>query len=173
LISTQRINLIPLTQAQLEMGLRSIRELAIDLDIPLVGVLMDGLVERAVNMKIEKMRTAPAELHDWYTYWLIVIRSEDIGAGLIGFKGTPNESGEVEIGYGIHSVFQGLGYTTEAVRELTKWAFAHPQCRAITATGVSPDNYSSQKVLVKTGFVEIGSDENGVSFRLVREDLKF
>ena len=168
MISTQRINLIPLSLAQLEMGLRSIKELAIDLDIPLVETLLDGVVEGAVRLKIEKMHNVPSELHNWFTYWLIVIRSEDIGAGLIGFKGSPNESGEVEIGYGIHPVFQGLGYTTEAVRELTKWAFSYPQCNAITATHVLPDNYSSQKVLVKTGFVETSSDENGISFRLER-----
>lgn len=167
-IITQRVELIPLTVEQLEISLRSIRELAIDLDIPLVETLVSGAVERAVTMKIEKMHAAPVELHNWYTYWLIFIRSEDIGAGLIGFKGVPNKSGEVEIGYGIHPVFQGLGYTTEAVRELTNWAFSHPDCKAVTATGVRLDIYPSQKVLIKAGFIETGADENGVSFRMER-----
>ena len=168
MIATQRITLVPLTLAQLEMGLRSIKELAIDLDIPLVETLMDGVVERAVMMKIEKMRAVPMVLHKWYTYWLIVITAEDIGAGLIGFKGSPNDAGEVEIGYGIHPVFQGLGYTTEAVQQLTTWAFAYPGCKAITATGVLLDNYPSLKVLIKTGFIETGSDAAGLSFRKER-----
>ena len=43
---------------------------------------------------------------------------------------------------------------TEAVREMLGWAFSHPECLAVTATGVALDNYPSQKVLVKTGFVE-------------------
>lgn len=51
MIATQRITLVPLTLAQLEMGLRSIKELAIDLDIPLVETLMDGVVEK--NMFID------------------------------------------------------------------------------------------------------------------------
>lgn len=168
MLNTRRLQLIPLTLNQLKTGLRSVKELAIDIDLPLVETLMQGAAERAVSMKIEKMNSVPVEVHEWYTYWLIVIPAEDLGAGLIGFKGAPNESGEVEIGYGIHPVFQGLGYTTEAVRELVRWAFSHPQCKAITATNVLPDNYASQKVLVKAGFSEVASDENGVSFRLER-----
>jgi len=168
MLTTSRLQLIPLTLDQLKLGLGSIKELAVALNLPLVDTLMQGVAERAAGMKIEKMSKVPVDVHEWYTYWLIVITCENIGAGMVGFKGQPNAAGEVEIGYGIDPVFQGFGYTTEAVRELVRWAFSHPECKAITATGVLPDNYASQKVLVKAGFQEIGSDENGVSFRLER-----
>ena len=57
--------------------------------------------------------------------------------------------------YGVYPRLLMSWITTEAVRELVRWAFSHPQCKAITATNVLPDNYASQKVLVKAGFCEI------------------
>lgn len=85
MLNTRRLQLIPLTHNQLKTGLRSVKELAIDLDLPLVETLMQGAAERAVSMKIEKMSSVPVDVHEWYTYWLIVIPAEDLGAGLIGF----------------------------------------------------------------------------------------
>ncbi len=168
-IQSPNIKLFPLTLSQLETGLRSIRELAAELNTPLVENLIAGDALRAVTMKIEKMHKVAPPLHPWYTYWLIVIVCENTGAGMVGFKGEPDPGGEVEIGYGIDPIYQNRGFMTEAVKEMIRWAFSHPQCRAITAKRVRLDNLPSQKVLVKTGFIETGADEHGVSFRLARE----
>lgn len=169
MIKTERLTLIPLTLQHLETGLTSIKDLAIDLDIPIVEDLISGAVERAVCMKIGKMQSVAEKLHDWYTYWLIVIECEHIGAGLVGFKGHPDENGEVEIGYGINSIFQSRGYMSEAVRAMIRWAFDHPECKAINAANVRLDNYPSQKVLIKCGFSEISSSEEGITFQLRKE----
>lgn len=106
--------------------------------------------------------------HPWQTYWLIVLRDENIGVGLVGFKGKPDAAGEVEIGYGIDPVYQGKGYMTEAVGALVKWAFAHQECKAITAHEVRVDNYPSQKVLVKNGFIETNETGTAIDFILRR-----
>jgi ribosomal-protein-alanine N-acetyltransferase len=168
MIQTSRLKLIPLTLDQLEIGLSSIRELSASVKIPVVESLFDGIVHRAVKMKIEKMQTVNAELHPWFTYWLIVINEDNTGAGMVGFKGTPNARGEVEIGYGIDPFYQRSGFMSEAVRALVEWAFSHPECRGITAPAVNLDNFASQKVLLKNGFVEISQDELGISYRLDR-----
>lgn len=169
MIKTERLTLIPLTPQHLESGLKSIKSLAAELKIPIVEDLITGNTERAVRMKIEKMRAVPKELHPWFTYWLIVINCENIGAGMVGFKGNPDENGEVEIGYGINSIYQSRGYMSEAVRALIKWAFDHPDCKVINAPNVLPHNYPSQKVLVKTGFDEIKADATGISYQLRKD----
>jgi len=163
-----RLALVPLTLEQLKLGLVSLNDLSASVGVPIVSSLLDGKVNRAVTMKIEKMGKVPPAQHPWFTYWLIVLNEENTGAGMVGFKGIPNEKGEVEIGYGIDPVFQRRGYMSEAVTALINWAFEHPECRAITATAVLLDNLASQKVLLKNGFVEIGQDEKGISFRLDR-----
>ena len=163
-LQTQRLTLIPLTQEQLETGLRSINALSLNLGISLVSTLFDGIVQKAVNLKIEKMKQAPSLQHPWYTYFLIVCNTEKVGVGMIGFKGVPDANGAVEIGYGIDENYQRHGYMTEAVCEMVKWAFTHPDCKVVTASVVAVDNFASQKVLVKAGFSEVSSSEEGVNY---------
>jgi RimJ/RimL family protein N-acetyltransferase len=168
MIQTDRLTLIPLTLQQLETGLASIKQLSTEMNLPIVSDLISGNAERAVQMKIEKMRAAPPDLHAWFTYWLIVINKEGIGAGLVGFKGNPDNTGAVEIGYGINSIFQGRGYMSEAVSAMIGWAFDHPECKKITAIGVLPGNLASRKVLVKNEFFEVRSDTDGVDYELTK-----
>jgi [ribosomal protein S5]-alanine N-acetyltransferase len=168
MIHTNRLKLIPLTHEQLQAGLQSLHDLSSSVGVPIVDSLFDGIVQRAVTMKIEKMKKAPDGQHAWFTYWLIVIKSEKIGAGMVGYKGIPNPAGEVEIGYGIDEVFRSHGYMTEAVCALVDWAFSHPECSAVTATNVLINNFGSQKVLIKSGFKEISSDEKFINYRLER-----
>ncbi len=165
-LNSKRLVLNPLSLEQLETALVSIRMLAASMGVPIVSRLLDGAAERAVTMKIEKMRSTPREKHPWFTYWLIVLKEEKIGAGLVGFKGTPNANGEIEIGYGMDEQYQRCGYMTEAVNALNEWAFSHAAVHAITATHVLAKNYASQKVLIKTGFVEEFSDAEFINFVL-------
>ncbi len=169
MIKTERLTLIPLTLKQLETGLKSIKQLALELNIPIIENLISGNTERAVYMKVGKMHSVPEELHPWFTYWLIVIDGENIGAGMAGFKGNPDKNGEVEIGYGIDPIYQSRGYMSEAVKALVDWAFSHPECKAINAPNVLPNNFPSQKVLVKNCFEEISSTPSGITFQLRKE----
>lgn len=169
-ISTQRLTLLPLSLEQLKVGLISLNDLSADVGVQLVSTLFEGVVDRAVRMKIEKMSKIDSKLHPWYTYWLIVINQENTGAGMVGFKGVPNAIGAAEIGYGIDPIFQRLGYMSEAVQALIDWAFAHKECKRVTATGVLLDNLASQKVLLRNGFIETGQDEKGINYEVERKN---
>ena len=158
MLETPRLQLIPLTLAQLELALNDLLALSREMGVSLPADLLDKNVVRALGMKIQKMRTAAIDRHLWYTYWLIVVSEEQAGAGFIGFKGYPGEDGRTEIGYGIHPAYQNKGYMTEAIRVLTDWAFSHPSCRGITATTViSP---ASNRVLEKLGAQLLERREN-------------
>lgn len=164
MINTQRLSLVPLTVTNLETALTSLNQLSVDLALPLVPDLMQGNTEGAVKRKLEKMRAVPAHLHLWYTYWLIVIIADHIGAGVVGFKGEPDVIGSVEIGYCMATAYQSRGYMTEAVEALTDWGFSHRECLRVTATNVLIDNYPSQRVLTKAGFKRLESDGEGISY---------
>jgi len=165
-IETQRLFLSPFTLEQLKIVLVSKDDIAAQVGFQLVENLIEGNAERAVKIKIDKMAKTPLDSHPWFTYWLIVIKSESIGAGLVGFKGSPDVHGVVEIGYGIDPQFRRQGFMTETVRALVGWAFSHPDCRAVVAPGVKLWNIGSQKVLTTAGFSEISRNNEGVDYRL-------
>lgn len=165
MLRTERLTLIPLTMQHLETGLVSARDLAVLINVPIVANLMQGEAELAIRKKLEIMRGVDPAQHNWITYWLIVINSENLAAGLAGFKGLPSADGCVEIGYGINSIYQSLGFMTEAVKALVAWAFSHPECRRITANTL-PDNIRSRRVLLKNCFKETGSEGDEIHYEL-------
>lgn len=160
IIETPRLRLAPLSERQLGLCLHNLPAFEQDLGISFARDVVDTPVLRALGMKLKKMRQADPSTHVWYTYWLVIVQAENVGAGLVGFKGYPNEDGSTEIGYGISPRFQNQGYMTEAVRGLVEWAFLHPFCETVTATTVK--NPASNRLLQKLGarLVEHGRDSS-------------
>jgi RimJ/RimL family protein N-acetyltransferase len=87
--------------------------------------------------------------------------------GGIGFKGSPNSLGEVEIGYGICDSFQRRGVATEAV--LAVCDFARRGARVVFAE-TDRDNLASQRVLAKSGFHSAGEIDDLIHWRKELED---
>jgi RimJ/RimL family protein N-acetyltransferase len=165
-INTPRLKLIPLDLNQLELVLQNMDKLEASLNVAITRTLITGRVRRAVGMKVEKMKKADVSQHDWFTYWLVVIREENIGAGMLGFKGYPNMEGSTEIGYGIDAAYQNKGYMSEAVQSLISWAFMHPFCKTITATEV--ENPASSRLLKKVGAEIVEQTSKSASWRIQR-----
>lgn len=90
------------------------------------------------------------------------ISTENVVAGLAGFKGVPNEHGSTEIGYGIDPAYQNKGYMTEAVKALVDWALQYPFCNTVTATTVK--NPASRRLLEKLGAYLVAEDETASSW---------
>ena len=163
-IETERLKLIALSQQQLILLRDDFAQLEANLDLPFDNEVVTDLVHRAISMKIERMALVDPADHIWFTYWMIVIPDQDIGVGLIGFKGTPDtigrydNIGEVEIGYGISPNHEGHGYTTESAKALINWAFSHETCKTVIAARVLKTNIASQRILDKLGMTRY--DEN-------------
>jgi len=92
----------------------------------------------------------------------IVERSSGLSVGGIGFKTSPNERGEVEIGYGVCLSSQGRGVATEAVLALCD--FARREARAVLAD-TERENVASRRVLEKSGFRSCGSNDELLFWR--------
>jgi len=154
-VTTSRLRLIALDTHTLELYLIDPQKLETWLGFPVSRAVVTDTVERAIGIKLAKMAGAPRDEHAWYTSWLIVVQAEHFGAGLVGFKGAPDITGSVELGYGIDPACQRKGYMTEAVGALVEWAFADPRCRRVTAETLQ-ENAASIRVLEKNGLNRVG-----------------
>ena len=163
-ILTPRLQLIPLNVNQLTLVLQSVESFEASLHIIMMRSWITERVHRAINMKINKMQKANSAQHDWLTYWLIVLKDEGVGAGMLGFKGFPDEKGSTEIGYGIDPAYQGKGYMREAAQALIDWAFTHPFCNVITATEV--ENPASKRLLERLGAQLVSISDHSTSWEI-------
>ena len=82
---------------------------------------------------------------------------ETIGHG--GFHQAPVE-GVVEIGYRIHTVWQGRGFATEVTEALMAFARSHGATAFLLS--ISPDNTASLAIAAKLGFTRIGEQMDEV-----------
>ena len=75
--------------------------------------------------------------------------------GTCGFKGDPDESGMVEIGYEIMESYRLQGLASEVAQGLMDFAFSHDQIIDVRAHTLAEEN-PSVSVLKKLGFSFIG-----------------
>ncbi|WP_319003535.1 GNAT family N-acetyltransferase [Bacillus shivajii] len=87
--------------------------------------------------------------------------------GDIGFKGKPNSSNTIEVGYGIIPSVQNKGYATEAVKEIINWAFSFSNVKKVVAE-CEYDNIASIKVLEKLHMTRTESVNNMLKWELKR-----
>jgi ribosomal-protein-alanine N-acetyltransferase len=86
---------------------------------------------------------------------VVILRAERLAVGSMGFKGPPDQTGTVEIGYATNGSMRGRGYATEMASALAAWALAQPGVRRITAECLAA-NRASVRVLQKSGFRVVG-----------------
>ncbi|MFD1861484.1 GNAT family N-acetyltransferase [Planococcus chinensis] len=108
--------------------------------------------------KIERFTEHPEE-----NIWegLIIHKETKTVIGDIGYKGGPNDKGEINLGYSILPRFQGNGYASEAATAMVQWGLAQPGVRKVTAT-CSPENGASIRVLQKAGLEQLREDEQKI-----------
>lgn len=90
----------------------------------------------------------------WHTVWLMRLNSSNTIVGDLCFKGL-NDSGSVEIGYGVKPDYEGKGLMTEAVTAMVRWASEQEGVSCVEAETES-NNIASQRVLQKVGFLPNG-----------------
>nr|WP_246050114.1 GNAT family N-acetyltransferase [Aquibacillus sediminis] len=79
----------------------------------------------------------------------------------MGFKGGPDENGEMDLGYSILPSYQGNGYATEMAIAMIEWGLKQPKVKRITAS-CSNENYASIRVLEKAGLKQIYNEANEI-----------
>jgi len=107
-LKTTRLELVPLSRDQLIHYLSGDEILKDDVGQISRDILTDVL-RGAIKMKLEIMAGIDPVDHPWITYWLMVLKENPSGIGMLGFKGIPDQDGQVEIGYGIDPAYQNQG----------------------------------------------------------------
>lgn len=166
-VETERLVLLPLSADYLRLCLEKLPQLELELGIEISPDILTESVGRAMGIKLTKMALVKEWRHVWYTYWLLIVKEEQYGVGVAGFKGHPTQRGEVEIGYSIAPAYQGHGYMTEAVEVMIAWAFEMPRCTAVSAKTLK-SNLASQRVLEKVGMQITNETEDSLMWRLVK-----
>jgi RimJ/RimL family protein N-acetyltransferase len=108
-----------------------------------------------------------------WSFWYLMTQDEPTEMiGICGFKGRPDASGSVEIGYSVLDHFQRQGYATEAVTCLVGWAFSHHNVHEVSAETL-PHLSQSIRVLEKNGFqfTGAGSEAGVVRYAVKRSSL--
>jgi len=90
--------------------------------------------------------------------WVIITKKSMKIIGDVGFKGIPNQAGEIDLGYGIIASERKKGYAFEAAKALSDWAISLENVNKITAKCLI-ENEGSFKTLEKLSFKRINTDE--------------
>lgn len=134
-----------------------------------ISIELDSIpdsIKSAISKKIEKMRTVNINLHEWYTYWLIIYKNNEKGIGFIGFKGIPDINGYSEVGYNISPKYRKKRLMSEALKVLLEWASTYKECSGITAKKVLKTNVGSNKVLNSCNFKLVNYNEQEHNYLL-------
>ena len=168
IISSARLDLIPLTPAFLEASLQGDAKTAtslLGLTIPSEWFLETSLM----RMRLSQLRADPA-LQPWLVR-AIALRSQPVMVGYIGFHTSPGPAylqdlapGGVELGYTVFANYRRQGYAREACQALMRWA--HDEQGVVRfVVSIRPDNIPSRRLADRFGFRRVGShidDEDGL-----------
>ncbi len=138
LIETVRLRLRPMTDAEMET---------------LTTAGSDESMKAAYGEMLAAARANPRD-RVFAAPWRMERREDGVVAGHIGFKGLTRD-GMVELGYCCYDPYRDVGYTTEAVCALTRWALSQGCVKRVEAE-IEADNAASRRVLEKSGFVPTG-----------------
>jgi ribosomal-protein-alanine N-acetyltransferase len=85
--------------------------------------------------------------------WAITLKDDPKLIGIIGHYRIKPEHFRAEIGYMLLPEFNGKGIIPEAVKEVVDYGFKVMKLHSIEAI-IDPENFGSEKVLQKNGFVK-------------------
>lgn len=163
MIETARLTLIPLTLNQLQLyvadnyrleqvlGLKKKHREVVE---PTVSIVTYFTIPRLKDSANDPL---------FHTMWMAIDRDKQCFVAEAKFKGEPDETGAVEIGYGTYPALQRKGYMSEMVAGLVQWAGLQPNVLRVVAD-TETENVASQKVLEKNQFRLFDRIENMLWF---------
>lgn len=160
-ISTDRLILIPFT---LNMA-AAILEGNLDV-IEAMGLKTDNRWPDDETIAVLPKIIKNLELVDeptGFESWLIIRKDNMTVIGDAGFKGLPNDRGEVDIGYAVIREERKKGYGFEAAKALTDWACLQPNIESVTAS-CSVSNAPSIRILEKLGMVQTAREQEMIDW---------
>jgi RimJ/RimL family protein N-acetyltransferase len=122
-------------------------------------VLIDG--HSPLRWRVPQVKENPS-VNKWFVRWMVLRESREI-VGSLSFHGSPDETGMLEIGLGVHEKFWRRGFASEALLGMWLWAASQSGVLKFRYT-VDPNNQASVGLVRKFGFAHVGQqidDEDG------------
>jgi ribosomal-protein-alanine N-acetyltransferase len=163
LIQTARLDVFPCPPQVARAAYGGKRQMETLLGSQISADWLDGEARSLLTYYAQWLEHDPAMLG--WGLWLLKHRSDQVIFGSAGFKGKPNLSGQVEIGYGIGASYRRRGYTYEAAQALVNWAFQQPDVKRIVAESL-PENAGSIRILEKLGMQRTGIEGAYIKWKL-------
>lgn len=144
---TRRLKLIPFTLPLKKAALADKQQLAARLAVRVPDNWPGPDIAEALPFLIAEAGKQP-----YAPVWdgLIVHKEDQVVIGDMGFKGPPDATGRVEIGYSIIPEYRNQGYATEMACHLITWALRQPGVSSVVAECLN-NNVGSIRVLEKAG----------------------
>ncbi|WP_338046610.1 GNAT family N-acetyltransferase [Polyangium spumosum] len=165
---TERLELVPMSVEVVEAvldGRRSDTEALLGAKMPNAWPGR-ALVERAFLARLDAVRADP-EHRLWGDRVALSREAARRVIGSVVFHGGPDETGLVEVAYGIEEESQQQGFGFEAVSASVAWALAEPRVRAVRASTFTW-HLASRRILEKLGFRVVATEDD-----LLGEMLKY
>jgi ribosomal-protein-alanine N-acetyltransferase len=156
-LETQRLKLrrLKITDVNEILALRSNPEIMKYIPRPLITTKEEAL---------EFISTMDANINaNSLINWAITTKENDLLIGMIGFYRTKPEDFRSEVGYILSGDFQGKGIITESLKRVIQFGFEVLKLNSIEAV-IDPENFGSEKVLLKNNFVKEGHFKEHVFF---------
>ena len=87
--------------------------------------------------------------------WAITTQENEQLIGMIGYYRMKPEDFRAEVGYILSGEYHGRGIITEALQRVIQFGFEEMRFNSIEAV-IDPENFGSEKVLLKNNFVKEG-----------------
>jgi ribosomal-protein-alanine N-acetyltransferase len=165
LLATARLDLVPCPPQIARASYGGKRQMETLLGVPIAADWLDNDARGLMTYYAQWLEQDPTMLG--WGLWLLKHRADQMIIGSAGFKGKPNQQGQIEIGYGISPSYRRHGYTFEAASALVNWAFTHPVVRQIIAECLI-DNVGSARILEKLGMVRTGIEGEYIKWKLIK-----
>jgi ribosomal-protein-alanine N-acetyltransferase len=158
-VETERMWLIPCSEAVARTVTSSRRQAEALLGLHIHPDWPGADIRGYLPYYVRQLSADPSRLG--WGIWLMIQRAERLVFGDVGFKGKPDSSGTIDLGYGLVPAYRRRGYGFEAALALRDWAFTQPGVRRITADCL-PENVGSARILQKLGMKRIGISDDGL-----------
>ncbi|MCY7378241.1 MAG: GNAT family N-acetyltransferase [Gemmatimonadaceae bacterium] len=172
MLQTTRLRLVPFTPQQFVTLIEAPERFAALAGVPAAPGLREfftsGEIQEAWLTNLRTLERADP----WTLGFAVIHREVQSVIGSAGFKGPPDESGMVEVAYGIVPAFENRGHATEATQALVAFAFGHESVSLVRAHTL-PTNNASTHVLTKCGFQRAGEfddPDDGLVWRWERTE---
>jgi len=167
MVETARLQIMPLDCESLELYIQAGGLFEKAYQLKNTGrAIAPQVRDRVLMTLLPAMKNAGPHLLCFYTFWIIIEKSSRSIVGELGFKGEPGPDGSVEIGYGTMPAFRGMGFMTEAVGGMLRWAESEPAILSVAAS-IAPGNAASIGVVCNNHFRYMEQKEGMTWWRFV------